>query len=707
MALVHGRSLSTCSNHFDPANPVVRPLQPLRRLLAGLLLLCSVPWSSAATVDYTVLSQNVASGHMTVETGADGSVSVDYSYRDNGRGPDLREQYLPGPLAAPQRYEVTGKTELGAEVRERFDVSAGRLRWQSRIDQGDEPATDGLLFLPLASSPAYTGQIVRSLLQRPDRGGPVVGGHRLVADKLTALTLAGPNGPVPVVLVAVTGADSEPWYVWLRDDGSDALFAISYPGWALLPKGHEALAEPLLTRQLQAQDERLVALQNKLAQPLPGLTLIRAVRWFDAKAALMRGPSDVWLFGGRISAISPPFALPGMADRVVEGSGRTLLPGLFDMHVHLGPGEGLQHLAGGVTSVRDMGNENDRLLGLKARIDAGQLPGPNVFPAGFIEGKSAFSARNGFVVDSLGAAQAAVDWYAARGYRQIKLYNSIHPEWVKPLAAYAHQRGLGVAGHVPAFMRAEQAVRSGYDELTHINQVMLNFVVRPGDDTRTLTRFTRIGEDAGRLDLAGPKARAFLRLLRERGTTVDPTLGAFESMFTQAQGQPNPGLADIADHLPATWQRGVKVADMDLDGDKLTTFRRSYQRLLDLTGAMHRAGVPLVAGTDSLVGLGLHRELALYVVAGLSAPQALQTATWNAARVAGEGERRGSIERGKVADLLLVDGDPSVTITDLRRASLVIKGGVAYAPAALYEAIGFKPFVAAAQIVKVPPPALR
>jgi hypothetical protein len=324
-------------------------------------------------------------------------------------------------------------------------------------------------------------------------------------------------------------------------------------------------------------------------------------------------------------------------------------------------------------------------------------------PAGFIEGKSAFSARNGFVVDSLDAARDAVDWYAARGYRQIKLYNSIQPAWVRPLARHAQRRGLKVAGHVPAFMRAEQAVRDGYDELTHINQVMLNFVVRPGDDTRTLTRFTRIGEDAQTLDLTSPKARAFLRLLRQRGTVVDPTLGAFEGMFTQAQGQPNPSLADVAEHLPATWRRNLKVAEMDLDGTKLETFRKSYQRLLDLTAAMHRAGVPLVAGTDALAGLGLHRELALYVRAGLTPAQALRTATWNAATVAGESDRRGSIERGKIADLLLVDGDPTMDITALRRASLVIQGTVAYTPAALYEAIGFKPFVAGAAIQTVPP----
>jgi hypothetical protein len=425
-------------------------------------------------------------------------------------------------------YEVSGSSTMGAVVGERFDVADGRMRWTSRIDQGDEAVDSGALFLPLESSPAYTGQLVRSLLQRADRASPVVGGHRLTAEKVATLTLSGPAGPVPVVLVSVTGADSQPWYLWMRDDGSDALFGVGFPGfWAVLPRGFESHLDTLMARQTLAQDERLVGLQRKLAQPLPGLTLVRNVRWFDAPAARMRGPSDVWVSGGRIGAITPPGALAARPDALIDGSGRTLLPGLIDMHAHLWAGAGLNNLAAGVTTVRDMGNDNQTLLALQARIVRGELPGPTVIAAGFIEGKSAFSSRGGFVVDSLDAARAAVDWYAARGYRQIKLYNSITPAWVRSLTAHAHRRGLTVAGHVPAFMTAEQAVRDGYDELTHINQVMLNFVVRPGDDTRTLTRFTRIGEDAQALDLTSPKARAFLRLLRQRGTVVDPTLGTF------------------------------------------------------------------------------------------------------------------------------------------------------------------------------------
>jgi Amidohydrolase family len=281
--------------------------------------------------------------------------------------------------------------------------------------------------------------------------------------------------------------------------------------------------------------------------------------------------------------------------------------------------------------------------------------------------------------------------------QSIKLYNSIKPEWVRPLAARAKAQGLRVTGHIPAFMRAETAVRDGYDEITHINQVMLNFVMRPGDDSRTLVRFERVGSDAHSLDMKSAKARAFTALLRQRRTTVDPTLGTFEGMFTQAQGQPNPGLVDVAEHLPVLWQRGLRAAEMDLEGARLKTFRQSYQRMLDFTAALHRAGVPLVAGTDGLAGLGLHRELALYVQAGIPPAEALRIATWNGALYAGDSATRGRIARGFAADLVLVDGDPSVNITDLRRASLVIQGRVAYAPAQLYETLGFKPFAPGAR----------
>jgi hypothetical protein len=678
-----------------------------RLLLSSLALLG--PAALAATTEYTVQIQNARGGRLLVEQDSQGRITTDFSYRNNGRGPDMREALQVNPQGEVMSYTVQGTSTFGAAIQESFSRQEGRLRWTSRIDRGDEAADNGTLFVPLESTPAYLAQLAHALLTRADRSAVVVGGARLTAETHGSLTLQPASGPVTVQLVSIHGADTQPWYVWLRQGGAEhgALAGLTEPDWQVLPKGWEEQAEAMVNHQRAVQNARLGLLRQKLARPLTGLTVIRQVRWFDARAARMQGPSDVWLHGGRITAITPSGALSLSADQSIDGKQRTLLPGLFDMHVHLSLAEGPLHLAAGVTTVRDMGSKNTEMALNRQRIARGEVAAPHIVPYGFIEGKSPFSSSADFLIEHLDAGKAAIDWYAAHGYRAIKLYNSIKPEWVQPLAAYARSRGLRVSGHVPAFMRAEQAVRAGYDELTHINQVMLNFVTRPGDDSRTLLRFTRVGDDAGQLDLSSPRARAFVKLLRDRGVAVDPTLVVFESMLTQRQGDPSPSLADVADHLPAMWRRYVKVAWMDLEGPKLQTYRRSYQRLLDLTRALHQAGVPLVPGTDGNTGVGLHRELALYVQAGLSPAQALQAATWTSAQVAGEGHERGSIERGKVADLVLVDGDPSVRITDLRRASLVIQGTVAWEPARLYQAMGFKPFVEPARLEAAQPTSSR
>jgi imidazolonepropionase-like amidohydrolase len=124
--------------------------------------------------------------------------------------------------------------------------------------------------------------------------------------------------------------------------------------------------------------------------------------------------------------------------------------------------------------------------------------------------------------------------------------------------------------------------------------------------------------------------------------------------------------------------------------------------MLELIGRMHKAGVPLLAGTDNWAGFALHRELELYVKAGIPAAEVLRIATWNGARYTGTAAQSGSIEPGKQADLVLVDGDPSVDISDIRKISLVLKGGVAFAPAEMYEAVGVRPFVPAAAITPRP-----
>jgi hypothetical protein len=245
---------------------------------------------------------------------------------------------------------------------------------------------------------------------------------------------------------------------------------------------------------------------------------------------------------------------------------------------------------------------------------------------------------------------------------------------------------------VPAFSRAERVVREGYDELQHINQLMLNFVSDPDTDSRALARFTLVGERTQALDLDSPAVRDFIALLAQRGTVIDATIATFEGMYNQRQGEMNPSLAAVAGHVPFATQRDWRSNSMDVSEDNIGVYRASYVKMIRFMGLLHAAGVPLVAGTDGYAGFTLHRELELYVQAGISPGEVIRIATQNGARYAGLEHETGSIRPGRRADLILVDGDPTRNISDIRRISYVLKNGAGYAPADLYEAFGVRRF---------------
>ncbi len=378
----------------------------------------------------------------------------------------------------------------------------------------------------------------------------------------------------------------------------------------------------------------------------------------------------------------------------VDAAGRVMLPGLFDMHGHPSRWQGGLHLGAGVTTVRDMGSDNATLQQMLDESASGALMWPRIVPSGFLEGKSAFSSQSGFVVQTLAEAKTAVDWYAQRGYRQLKIYNSFPRQHLRAIVAYAHQRGMRVSGHVPAFMRAKDVVERGFDEINHINQVMLNFLVTHKTDTRTLERFTLPAERLATFDLNSRAVREFVALLKRQQTVIDPTASTF-AFIQQRDGEVSPSFAPVLDHLPPTVQRwflsgGMKIAD----DAAAARYKASYAAMIKFIGQLYRAGIPLVAGTDEyLSGMALHSELALYVQAGLTPSQALQVATLNGAKYTGTLRDRGSITPGKLADMVLVDGEPTMNIADLRRVALVITQGKLISPSGVYAAMGIKPFV--------------
>jgi hypothetical protein len=250
---------------------------------------------------------------------------------------------------------------------------------------------------------------------------------------------------------------------------------------------------------------------------------------------------------------------------------------------------------------------------------------------------------------------------------------------------------MRVSGHVPAFMTAEQAVKAGYDEIQHENFLFLNFWIDSVPDTRTPARFTAVAERAASLDLHSARVQSFVQLLKSHHTVLDPTVNVFENLFVARKGSLDPGYAAIADRVPPLIRRGLLSGGLPVPEGKDSLYRRSFQAMLSFLKQLYDAGIPIVAGTDAFPGFALHRELELYVAAGIPAPRVLSMATLGAARVMKRDAELGTVAPGKLADLIVVDGDPAQRISDIRRVALVMKGGTIYDPAPMYEAIGIRP----------------
>ena len=588
-------------------------------------------------------------------------------------------------------YSVQGASTFGAPVNEHFRIEDGDAVWTSTSEEGRQPAVAGAVYSPVGGSPYASSVAVAALARRGSESLPLVPSGQLSLERVDQVELRSGERTVRTQLLKVTGVDLVPTFIWFTDEAEPRLFAYVVPGWMqLIEDGWQSGAQTLDDHQRQAERSVLMGMNKRLGTALPGTTVIRNARVFDSRAAVLGEASDVVIRDGRIQAV---LAMgEGNGDRVIDAGGRVLTPGLFDMHGHIDEWQGGLHLAAGVTTVRDMGNDNATLQRLMSAERSGKLLSPSVVAAGFIEGESPMSARNGFVISDLAQAKRAVDWYADRKYVGIKIYNSFPKDILRETVAYAHSRDLRVSGHVPVYLRAQDAIDSGYDEIQHINQVLLNFLVDDTTDTRTLERFYLPARGVADMDFDSAPVQDFIATLAGGQIAVDPTLTAFDFIQHRA-GQTAPAFAAVDEHLPSALRRSLKVAEFDIPDDETAArYERSYQKMVEFVGRMYRAGVPILAGTDGLPGFTLHRELELYVQAGMTPAQALQVATWTAARHSRTMDDRGAIETGKRADLVLFDGDPTRDIGDLRRAVLVIKNGVAYAPSELHKAFGIEPF---------------
>lgn len=453
--------------------------------------------------------------------------------------------------------------------------------------------------------------------------------------------------------------------VWLAPGGALAAAVVPTP-WGLVvatSPQRDGDMDRLLTYYARS---RASALQRILPLAPVGRTVaFTHVRVVDPRRGVIPD-ATVMVEGERVTRVgpSPDVRVPPRAQHI-DGTGRSLVPGLWDMHAHLRePEQGPAYLAAGVTSVRDVGNAPAFAEALRTLARLPRTPVPQMYLAGFIDGPS-LRPHTGSVAKTPEEGRALVSRFVAAGYDQIKTWENVSADTLAAIADEAHRAHRPVTGHVPAALTAFQALDGGLDQINHIFKLV----------------------EAADNDLDSPAGRRLRSLLLTRGTVVDPTLVVVEyglRAFTTPIASFEPGVLKAPGVIARTWNAFGRAPQQ--------ASREPLERAERFVRDLHEAGVPIVAGTDGGVpGHTLHRELELYVEAGLTPLEALATATSTPAKVMGVDAQFGAIAAGMVADLVLVDGRPDEDIRALRRVRAVMKKGRLWDPEALWKAVDFKP----------------
>ena len=575
----------------------------------------------------------------------------------------------------PTAITIRGYTDQG-DATEEFGVDHGVAHWTTTVDRGSAPF--GAKRYNSYGGPWLASEFdVNALVAAGPRGLDLLPtGHASIATVGEPVRVNGPHGPRMIKLAFINGYGFSPSPVWLD---SDNRFFGNAGTISLLPEGYEANGPKLKDIQDKATATMVRDIAHRfLATANRTPTLVDHVLLFDSEAGRYIPDRAVLIAGGKVAMVGMGGSIAAPAGTtVIDGRGKTLTPGLWDSHQHVGDDWNLlQNVATGMTNYRSPGSQIEDALSIYKRRAAGDLLAPDGKISVIIDRKDPLAAQGALTVSSAAETIAAVDKIKAAGLWGVKFYTSMNPVWIAPGAAEAHRLGLHVHGHVPAGMRPLDAVRAGYDEVTHINFIMMQAMPQEVvDKSNTAARLegpARYGKD---VDLDSPAMKAFYAELVAHHTIVDPTLVVWEPLMTSDGTSISPEYAPFAAVAPPSVARGWKISGYPLSaGLTRDDYRKSFAKMVGLVGKLHEAGVPIVAGTDGS-GLELVRELELYMQAGLSNVEALQTATIIPARMTGMDDRTGSIAPGKIADIVLVDGDVSRDVTNLRHVETVFLDG--------------------------------
>jgi imidazolonepropionase-like amidohydrolase len=427
------------------------------------------------------------------------------------------------------------------------------------------------------------------------------------------------------------------------------------------------------------------------------LLVLRGGAVFDPIAGEFLPDRTVVIEGRRIKAVTGPDAVaPGNA-RIVDCRGKFLLPGLIDAHVHLVHLADRSHVAGdeflpmflanGVTSVRDVGDAivAQSVIARSAALRPALCP--RVFLASpLIDGDPPLHRDVGYALTDPAKVRPFVDDMAQWHVTTLKIYAGTSRAVGRKVIEEGHRAGMKVTAHLGNYS-AQDAVLDGIDSLEHIWSVF-NFIIPADAAARP--------DHRANLDLQNPLAKKLIAALAERRVQVDPTLVVFRNMILlndREEIHSHPDLAHVPRRMLDYWRAFRQRSN--LPPETRESRRKEVAKYQELTGLLQRAGVPLLAGTDTPEpfvppGFSLHQELELLVQSGLSPAAALAAATINNARALNQQDRLGTVAAGKLADIVILNADPTVDIRNTRRIHAVVRGGMICDPAAILQAVPSK-----------------
>ncbi len=633
-------------------------------------------------------------GEETYEIRRDGdsiAAKIDFKFTDRGSPVPLTTTFRAAQDLTPQDFEIKGRTARPVTIDETVTIEQGTVHLRSRDKQTDSAAPSG----PFFTIAGYAPTTMQMLMVRywASHGSPA---------QLTTL----PSGSVKIEprgqdTIHIGNKDEKldrytvEGLIWGRetlwfDANRNLVAAITtdaeFDHFEAIRDGYETALGDFVGR---AGADNMSALAD-ISKGIPGshsaTIAIVGATLIDGTGAAPVADSAVVIEDGRIKAVGPRsrVKIPKNAN-IVDAKGKFLLPGLWDMHAHFEQVEwGPIYLAAGVTTVRDCGNEFEFITAVRDAIAQNRGLGPRLLLAGIVDGTGPMALGVGRV-DTPEQARTWVDRYHAAGFQQMKIYSSVKLEEVKAVADEAHRLGMSVTGHVPNGLNAYQVIEVGQDQINHI-QYIVDIMHPPFP--KDMSRPDRMKAVAG-LNLDSPEAIKAVSFLKDHHTLVDPTMALFE-LFTATTAKPpasfEPGVEKIAPEL------AQQITDVEPPSERSEIADKVFAKEIEVVGALHRAGIPIVAGTDqSVPGYSLHREIELYVQAGFTPMEAIQAATIVPARAMKVDKELGTVEKGKRGDLILINGDPLQDIHNTRNVEYVITNGTMYHTAELWQSVGFKP----------------